>query len=95
MEYKGKELIYIEWCDAVSNSGGWMDEEESLEWAENVMWIVRECGFLIKETKEYILIANKLTPDSEDALYGNLKKIPKTWIKKRISLDKHVNNKSQ
>lgn len=77
------KLIYLEWADAHSNTAGWRYEEEAKEWAAKTDWIIRECGWLIEETKEYIAIATALKPENnfEDKQYFNLHKIPKGWIK--------------
>lgn len=80
-----EKLIYIEWADAHTNTAGWRTREEAELWADETDWIIKECGWLIKETKEYIAIATGLKPenDFEDAQYLNLHKIPKGWIVKR------------
>lgn len=81
------KLIYIEWCDALTNKG-WRTREEAEFWADTDDWIVRSGGWLIKETKEYILLALSWNPQNqyEENQFGNLHKIPKTWIKKRKTL---------
>lgn len=78
------KLIYLEWADAHTNTG-WKTEEEAKLWAENTDWIIKECGWLINETKEYIAIATALKPENEyeEKQFLNLHKIPKTWIIKR------------
>lgn len=73
-------LIYIEWGDAISNTG-WMDKEDAIKWGEEEHWLVKNIGWLLKETKDYILLAAKYSDGSGE--YGLLHKIPKTWIKKR------------
>lgn len=77
------KLIYIEWCDAISNTG-WMSLDEVLKWGNDEAWIVKNVGWLLKETREYLLLAAKYSDGSEE--YGLLHKIPKTWIKKRVNL---------
>ncbi len=79
------KLIYIEWCDATSNEDSWKTPKDSIEWANNENWVVKMCGWILKETKEYILICNKLAPENNDSeeQVGSLFKIPKTWIRKR------------
>ncbi len=84
-------LVYIEWCDAMINTNSWLSIEEAVEWAENKHWIVSEVGFLLKETKEYILLSNKKNLyDKDNTEVGGIIKIPTTWIKKRIDLTAHV-----
>ena len=83
-------LVYLEWEDAVSNSEGWRDERDVKLWAKETNWLVKESGFLIEETAKYILLANKMIPQSQDneVFFGMLKKIPKGWIRKRTVLSK-------
>ena len=77
------KLIYIEWADA-HTSTGWHNEEVTELWS-NTDWYICEAGWLIKETKKYLIIATALKPENEyeDKQYLNLHKIPKTWIRKR------------
>lgn len=84
------ELIYIEWCDAAGKSG-WTTLEAAIAWAENdTEWIARNSGWLLKETKEYILISfSYMTGNDYSAESVNDPlKIPKTWIRKRKTLMK-------
>ena len=78
------KLIYLEWADALTNSR-WFTVNEAKQWGETSDWIVREAGWLIKETKEYIVIAEGWMPQDHwtDEQFVNLHKIPKTWIRKR------------
>ncbi|KKL90882.1 hypothetical protein LCGC14_1900220 [marine sediment metagenome] len=84
-------LIYLEWCDAYSNSS-WISIEAALNKADSEDWVTAECGFLLKETKEYLLFCNRLGDivDLDDHLVAGTIKIPKTWIRKRISLSKYI-----
>lgn len=85
------KLIYIEWCDAISHTRGWMTKKEAFDWAKNEDWIVRQAGFLMEETKEYILLASRINPqpDTDDGYNTDgLFKIPKTWIRKRTLIRK-------
>jgi len=85
------DLIYIEWCDAMMNQNPWMNLKEAKKWAETEDWVTSEVGFLIKETDEYILIANKKNSyNKNDPEVGGLMKIPTTWIRKRINLTQHI-----
>jgi len=77
---KQPKILYIEWCDAISKiDDAWTDLEDSLEWGEEAEWIVKEVGFVLKETKQYILLASR----HSEGQYGGLFKIPKPWILKR------------
>lgn len=81
MKYK---LVYLEWSDSISNSM-WKNLDEAIEWAKGRDWLVRHIGWILVETKKYILIAGSWTPetDSSEEQFGNLQKIPTTWIRKR------------
>ena len=81
---KKYKLIYIEWEDAISNSG-WKYSDEALEWVEKETSVVKHTGWIIKETKEYILLASRMIDKSEFSgeSLGQLQKIPKTWIRNR------------
>lgn len=84
-------LIYVEWCDAMVNQSSWLSLEDALEWGKSENWIVTEVGFLLDETKEFILIANKKSSyDKENPEIGGVMKIPTTWIRKRVNLSKHI-----
>jgi len=84
-------LVYIEWCDAMSREEPWTNYEEAIKWADNEDWLVAQVGFIIKETKEYLLIAgNKSSYNKDNPEYGGIMKIPTTWIRKRIDLQEHI-----
>lgn len=82
------KLLYIEWADAHTNTAGWRTLEEAKLWAKETNWYIKECGWVIEETKEYLAIATALKPENEfeDMQLLNLHKIPKGWIKKRKEL---------
>ncbi len=86
------KLIYIEWADTVSSGAEWITTSELNEWIDDTEWIIKQCGFLIKETEEYILLAGHIKPEDDftEKQYGHLIKIPKTWVRvrKEIKLDK-------
>lgn len=84
------KLIYFEWADATHPAdGGWYDEDGLKKWAKEDSYWVSQCGWVIEENKEYILVAsqkaitttcNSDTPTQQLAQYL---KIPKTWIRNR------------
>lgn len=84
------KLIYIEWCDAITinDDRAWNTLKECKEMGANENWVTIEVGFILEETKEYILFANKKSKHNDS--YGGVFKIPKTWIRKRIDLTKHI-----
>ena len=87
------KLIYIEWEDAVSQSG-WHSKKDMEEWVSDDNICVKEVGWLYKETKKYIVLVGRLSPykdhNKTDMDYGLLQKIPKTWIRKRKNLTMYI-----
>lgn len=80
------KFIYVEWCDALSYNDKWMEDDIAKIWACSNEWVVRQSGFIIEENTEYLLLAGMVDVYMGKYKYGNLLKIPKPWIKKRISL---------
>ena len=89
MKLKNLPLIYLEWCDATSKIQAWNTYEEAIEWAESEHWAMKCVGWVIKETKKYLLLCQQISPDDEysEEQYGGLYKIPKTWIIKKEMLE--------
>lgn len=83
------ELIYIEWCDATQTAPDWELLEETIRWADEEYWVVKQIGFILKETKEYILLTSQICDisDNNKIKVGGAIKIPTTWIRKRIKLN--------
>lgn len=89
----GHKLIYIEWCDAVNGNPHWLTKDQVIEWAEEGEWIVKQTGWLVKETKEYILLGFGLREGdaySESNFLGAMQ-IPKGCIKKQVDLTEYIN----
>ena len=85
------KLIYIEWHDAFCNTGWCTTDEIKKTIESNETWI-KEVGWLLKETKTQIIIAARwsLEDACSNEQFGLIQKIPKTWIRKRIDLTKHI-----
>jgi UV DNA damage repair endonuclease len=89
---KLKKLYYLEWIDAYQDSGGgWKTLEDIDEWLEK--WgdfVIKQCGWIIKETDKFIVLASEKHPtvDDSEEQYSLIQKIPKTWIKKKLILNK-------
>ncbi len=83
------KLIYIEWADAISSGSVWIEKSALEGWIDNTEWIVKQVGWLLKETDKFILIASQLKPSDwfTEEQYGHIQKIPKTWIRKRKVLN--------
>ncbi len=82
-------VIYIEWCDAISNNSQWLSVEDAKKWGNNEDWVIKQVGFLIEETEEYLLLAGRINPHNyteDDLKVDGLLKLPKTWIRKKIDL---------
>lgn len=81
------KFVYLEWADAQTNSH-WFEAKEAKDWGAASDWLIREGGWLIKETKEYIVFASGWKPDDgySGEQFINLHKIPKTWVKNRKTL---------
>ena len=69
------EIIFIEWYDA-SAKADWADMTDVMEWSKED-FIVREVGWIIYESKNWIIISSQL---ADDNFVGNRTKIPKKWI---------------
>lgn len=82
------KLVYIEWNDAFS-SGSWHNKTELNKFANDVC-LIKQIGWLYKETKTHIVLISRISfyiPDDEKGTeYGQLQNIPKTWIKKRKTI---------
>lgn len=78
------QLYYIEWADALTFYDEWRDRESICERYKNDDWIIRQAGYILKETKKYIIIASKYNPQEADKdRFAEITKIPKTWIRKK------------
>ncbi len=77
------KLIYIEWEDATASSGWHTKEEVEKFIIDNN--IVKQVGYIYKESKSEIVLASRLIhwSSNQDISYGQLQRIPKTWIRKR------------
>lgn len=86
------KLVYLEWQDAHALGEGWTDDREIKEmWKSNDM-IIKQCGFVIKEDSKSLLLAGQYVIAGKfvEKGYGNVVKIPKGWIKKRIDLTTYI-----
>ena len=83
VEEKGK-LIYIEWQDAIHNAE-WFPTHLAEKWHSSTGYIIKECGWLVKEDKRGITLAVRCKPsdDYTESQLGGLQYIPKPWIIKR------------
>jgi hypothetical protein len=81
-------LVYIEWCDAIDTGLGWETIRITKQWAKTNEWVIKQAGWIVKETKKYIVICAKYNPqeDNYQGMVSHTTKIPKTWILKRKTI---------
>jgi hypothetical protein len=87
------KFVYIRWVDACSHNSGWVTYEDAVKWADGTQYLAETSGWVIRENKRYILLAQQRgdwTLDDPTYQYANLMRIPKTWIKLRVDLTKHI-----
>ncbi len=86
------KLVYIKWQDAYSNSG-WLYGDAIKKWVDESYegCIIEQVGWLYEENKKHIILVGRKDglKDKEQGI-GQLQKIPKTWILKRIDLTRHI-----
>lgn len=80
-------LVYLEWEDVLASGADWKEEDETEEWMEdvNAAFTIYQTGFILKETKRYILLCSHYHPETKIApkQFGHLQKILKSLITKR------------
>lgn len=87
MKTKKYPLIYIEWEDSYSVPQSWHTEEDMTGILADESSIVKQTGFIIKETDSFIVLANQLNELSLSAdQYSGLHRIPKGCLKKKLEL---------
>lgn len=77
MPNKLPKALYVEWVDALADSG-WTKLERVSD--------IHRChsiGFLVKETKNSIVLATAVALDEDGNEANSTLAIPKAWIKKR------------
>lgn len=72
-------LVIVEWDDANSCSG-WRDKEDLDLWMASNEWQCRNVGWLVRETKDFYLIAARHAPN--DGQYGLLERLPRKMVRK-------------
>ena len=71
------ELYEIRWLDAYEMESGWLDLEDALKIKPPE---VRSVGYVLKETKEYIILAADIGSNQIDKDVGRVTVIPGQWI---------------
>lgn len=72
MNYKA---VYVEWVDSIASTPNWIDLEDSLDWCDTQGWKISQIGFVIKKTKQYLLLAGAVDIQ-ENTKFNQLFKIP-------------------
>lgn len=78
-------IIYLKWVDSHSNSG-WFTNDEMAAWSTDIDWYSDDVGYLVRETKTMLVFAQRHDPPvgaNRQEQWGNIHKIPKTWIRER------------
>lgn len=87
MKTKKYPLVYIEWEDAYSVPDHWYTEDEMTGILADESFVVKQTGFIIKETDSFIVLANQLNELNLSAnQYSGLHRIPKGCLRKRIDI---------
>lgn len=87
---KKMDLYYIEWEDAIAQTG-WLSEEEAEKWFNEQTMVVKQIGWIVMEEENYIGVVSRMAVwDKNEVEYGQLQKIPKTWIRRKIKLTKYI-----
>ena len=72
-----EKLYEIRWLDAYEMESGWLSLDDALKIKPPR---VRSTGYVIKETKEYIILAADIGDDQMDKDVGRVTVIPGQWI---------------
>jgi len=71
------QLYEIKWLDAYEMESGWQTLEDALKITPPE---VSSVGYVLKETKEYIILAADIGSDKMDNDVGRVTVIPGQWI---------------
>ena len=80
-------MVYVEWDDAASR-GHWMGEADLADYSRG-NFLVRQCGYLLEDTRRHLLLAGSWTPEDDwhEERFGDIVRIPRTWVRvKRVLL---------
>lgn len=72
-----RELYEVKWLDAYEMESGWQTLEDALKITPPE---VSSVGYVLKETKEYIILAADIGSDKMDNDVGRVTVIPGQWI---------------
>lgn len=79
-----KKIIHLIWEDAVKKDEAWSTMEEIEDWNKNTAdGTINQVCIVLKETKEFLIVASRWDGHATDPCYGFVHRIPKTWIRQR------------
>ena len=73
-----RPMIYVQWEDIQTLSGGWKEGEMKIK-----PYLCQTVGFLIKKTKQHLVLAHSLSPDGH---YADITVIPQGTVKYWVRL---------
>lgn len=79
-------LVVVEWDDA-NNVGIWQDNDDIDRWMKSKSWECKNVGWLIREEKDFYLLAGRISPNDEEQ-FGLLERLPKKLVKNIKYLEK-------
>lgn len=80
-------LVYIEWEDAYSVPDTWHTEDQMTGILDDECFLVKQAGFVLKETKDFIVLANQVNElNLSTDQYSGLHRIPIGCLRKKINL---------
>jgi len=71
------QKVIVSWVDISSYDGAWMDLDEAEQFKPIA---VETCGWMIKETPEYVVIASTVSFEKDNKVTGSVNAIPRGCI---------------
>jgi len=87
MQSKTIPLLLVTWLDAGTiTHGDWLTYDEIILEAKADRFLNTTAGWLIKETREALVIAAQIATDEKEPRYDLVMWIPKVLVRKRVKL---------
>jgi hypothetical protein len=83
------DFIFLEWLDATRLTDWQKADDVEQYLKDDSTGLVREGGFVLCETDRYLVISANIGDSLNDRVepqFNGVSRIPKTWIRKRITL---------
>jgi len=75
--------IYVEWLDAEQDND-WLTEEELSDFLDKGSNLIRQSGFFVKETDDYLVMCFSYSVNGAgQRSYNDVIRIPNKWILKK------------